>query len=155
MTMIVNIDELIDSMQKEPNYIDLGLPSGTLWAECNVGANIETECGKYFLYDLEKGFYYGQIDNELFTGRLHQHPRKDGCISFEPKDGSVVPNRKDAKELCDNCRVKRIINRGVSGTLFKSQINNNSIFFVDSGFVSYDDYSYPTKTILRKDVSKL
>lgn len=46
----MNIDELINSMQKEPNYIDLGLPSSTLWGECYVGANIETECGKYFLY---------------------------------------------------------------------------------------------------------
>lgn len=52
--MIVNIDELINSMQKEPNYIDLGLPSGTLWAECNVGANVETECGKFFAWNTKK-----------------------------------------------------------------------------------------------------
>ena len=29
-------------------YVDLGLPSGTKWARCNVGADKETDCGLYF-----------------------------------------------------------------------------------------------------------
>ena len=29
-------------------YIDLGLPSGTLWAVCNVGASSSEEVGNYF-----------------------------------------------------------------------------------------------------------
>lgn len=31
-------------------YVDLGLPSGTLWATCNVGASDETETGDYYQY---------------------------------------------------------------------------------------------------------
>ena len=31
-------------------YVDLGLPSGTLWATCNVGANAPEECGYYFAW---------------------------------------------------------------------------------------------------------
>ena len=31
-------------------YVDLGLPSGTLWAKCNVGANNEYEAGNYFAW---------------------------------------------------------------------------------------------------------
>ena len=31
-------------------YVDLGLPSGTLWATCNVGANAPEECGDYFAW---------------------------------------------------------------------------------------------------------
>ena len=30
------------------DYVDLGLPSGTLWATCNVGANSPEEFGDYF-----------------------------------------------------------------------------------------------------------
>ncbi len=30
------------------DYVDLGLPSGTLWATCNVGANSPEEYGDYF-----------------------------------------------------------------------------------------------------------
>ena len=31
-------------------YVDLGLPSGTLWATCNVGANSPEEFGGYFAW---------------------------------------------------------------------------------------------------------
>ena len=31
-------------------YVDLGLPSGTLWATCNVGANSPEEFGDYFAW---------------------------------------------------------------------------------------------------------
>lgn len=31
-------------------YVDLGLPSGTLWAKCNVGADNETDYGSYYMY---------------------------------------------------------------------------------------------------------
>lgn len=31
-------------------YVDLGLPSGTLWATCNVGANTPEEYGDYFAW---------------------------------------------------------------------------------------------------------
>ena len=31
-------------------YVDLGLPSGTLWATCNVGADIPEKYGDYFAW---------------------------------------------------------------------------------------------------------
>ena len=31
-------------------YVDLGLPSGTLWATCNVGATAPEEFGYYFAW---------------------------------------------------------------------------------------------------------
>ena len=35
-------------------YVDLGLPSGTKWAKCNVGAATETDYGDYFQWgDIE------------------------------------------------------------------------------------------------------
>lgn len=33
---------------KHPQAIDLGLPSGTKWASCNVGATQPLECGGYY-----------------------------------------------------------------------------------------------------------
>lgn len=35
---------------KEHDYVDLGLPSGTLWATCNVGADSPEEYGDYFAW---------------------------------------------------------------------------------------------------------
>ena len=31
-------------------YVDLGLPSGTLWATCNIGATKPEESGSYFAW---------------------------------------------------------------------------------------------------------
>ena len=43
---------------KENNfeYVDLGLPSGTKWAKCNVGAEHEEDAGLYFLFGDTEGF---------------------------------------------------------------------------------------------------
>ena len=41
-------------------YVDLGLPSGTLWATCNIGASSPEDCGDYFAWGETKG--YGQDD---------------------------------------------------------------------------------------------
>ena len=32
------------------NYVDLGLPSGTLWATCNVGADTPEGYGNYYAW---------------------------------------------------------------------------------------------------------
>ena len=40
-------------------YVDLGLPSGTLWATCNVGAETPEEYGNYFAWgEIETKDYY-------------------------------------------------------------------------------------------------
>lgn len=47
-------------------YADLGLPSGLLWAKCNVGATKETECGNYYKYGA--GATAGATDTSFYTG---------------------------------------------------------------------------------------
>lgn len=41
-------DDLI--IEEEHEWVDLGLPSGTLWATCNVGASSPKEYGDYFAW---------------------------------------------------------------------------------------------------------
>lgn len=43
-------------------YVDLGLPSGTLWATCNVGAYSPEEYGDYFAWGETKGYNAGKTD---------------------------------------------------------------------------------------------
>ena len=45
---VVNNVMTIESAGSTIEMVDLGLPSDTLWAKCNIGANIETEAGQYF-----------------------------------------------------------------------------------------------------------
>ena len=56
------------------DYVDLGLPSGTLWATCNVGADVPEGYGDYFAwgetapkeaYDWN-GYKYGNFVNDRY-----------------------------------------------------------------------------------------
>ena len=39
-----------EEIKLNKEYIDLGLPSGNLWAKCNLGATTEDEAGLYFAW---------------------------------------------------------------------------------------------------------
>ena len=54
----------IDSNNHE--YVDLGLPSGTLWATCNVGAASETDYGNYYMYG--KGATQYDPSDSIYSG---------------------------------------------------------------------------------------
>lgn len=43
------------------DYVDLGLPSGTLWATCNVGASKPSDYGQYFQWGDTQGYTKDQI----------------------------------------------------------------------------------------------
>jgi len=45
-----NIGDPIAKAANGHEYVDLGLPSGTLWAKYNVGAKIDTDPGLYFAW---------------------------------------------------------------------------------------------------------
>ena len=46
---------------KEMELIDLGLPSGTKWAKCNIGASNEEEIGLYFQWGDTVGYTEEQV----------------------------------------------------------------------------------------------
>ena len=45
---VTEVDSIVFS--ELDDWVDLGLPSGTLWATCNVGANSPEEYGDYFAW---------------------------------------------------------------------------------------------------------
>lgn len=49
------IDELFKKKLKIPDFIDLGLPSGRLWAKWNIGGEKETDFGLYFKWGKTEG----------------------------------------------------------------------------------------------------
>lgn len=56
------------SYYEEHEYVDLGLPSGTLWATCNVGASIPCEQGYEFRWGEAKdgGYYKYCVGGDLY-----------------------------------------------------------------------------------------
>jgi len=58
-------------------YVDLGLPSGTLWAKCNIGANSETDYGLYFAWGETQG--YADASTKAFSWSDYKfNPSGDG-----------------------------------------------------------------------------
>ena len=47
---VVFTDEILSGITDGHEWVDLGLPSGTLWATCNIGANSPEEYGDYFAW---------------------------------------------------------------------------------------------------------
>lgn len=98
--------------------IDLGLPSGTMWTKCNVGATVPEEIGDYFTWN-------------------------DRCKAVNMISGSgwQLPSLEDIEELCENCIHQWASIDGVYGRLFTSEINKNSIFFPAAGN-QYEDKTF-------------
>ena len=154
---------------QEHEYVDLGLPSGTLWATCNVGAKKSEDCGDYFawgeaetkpIYDNDE---YHFLD--YWTRSLKKYNEKDGLLSLQSEDDVAylnwgvswrMPSVDDFLELINNCRHSWIERNGKEGSLYVAQ-NNNSIFFPAGGYkflgkFAEDQCFYWTRTMKREDV---
>ncbi len=99
----------------EHEYVDLGLPSGTLWATCNVGASSPQDIGLYFAWgeteghgiDLSDGYSFswenykwGNSISELLTlfSKYNFKPETgldgyiDGKFILDPEDDAAYVN---------------------------------------------------------------
>ena len=137
-------------------YVDLGLPSGTLWATCNVGANSPEEFGDYFAWgetqpqasnayswssykycngDYDKltkycnNSYYG--DNG-FTDNLTTLEASDDAATANWGSGWRMPTKEEWQELYYNTTVTWTTQNGVNGRLFTAS-NGNSLFLPAAG----------------------
>lgn len=157
-------------------YVDLGLPSGTLWATKNIGASKPEEHGDYFAWGETKGYNDGKTDFDWPTYKHcngssyrllkynsnSRYGKVDNRSELEFVDDAAYQNRGSSwcmptyeqfKELKDNCSCRWVTYRGTKGLLVKGR-NGNSLFFPASGFrmcrgISYfgSDGRYWTRTL--------
>ena len=120
--------------------IDLGLTSGTLWANMNVGASSPEDYGSYFVWGATQA-YPGQTssatDYELPVGR-------DAAYVNWGSDWRM-PTANQMKELASECYIYWRTQAGKNGILFQSKKNGNSIFLPAVGYIySGSQYSQGT-----------
>lgn len=129
---------------KEHEYVDLGLPSGTLWATCNVGADSPEEYGYYFAWGMTeiKDFVYSPNWEKVnYTDRNEDGTFKKyyvkGKTELDPEDDAAyvywgenwrMPSSGQMNELLSNTIHSESSINGVRGDMFKSKSNANAIF---------------------------
>lgn len=118
-------------------YIDLGLPSGTKWATCNVGANSPQEYGDYYAWDgYEEWRKLDYRARETAKLSWHNDPaRANWGFSWR------MPTGNELMELKDKCTWSWVSYKGKKG--YKGiGPNGNSIFLpaADHYNSDYSDY---------------
>ena len=123
--------------------VDLGLPSGTLWAACNVGASSPEDYGNYYAW----GELSGKSDYSWSTYRFGSASPfskydTDGKTVLELEDDVAhvvmggnwhMPTSAQCQELIDNTTSAWTTVNGVNGGTFTSKTNGNSIFIPAAG----------------------
>lgn len=121
-------------------YVDLGLPSGIMWAKCDLGASSPENYGDeyswgetwtkwttdyYYFTDIVEGQYtkYDSRDKRFFL------EKEDDVAYLRLGEGWRYPTWNEVQELYDNCTVTASTLNGWPGVMFVSKINNNYIFF--------------------------
>ena len=132
-------------------YVDLGLPSGNLWAKCNLGASSPEQYGDYYAW--------GEVEpKQVYTNSNHKwykegapslgftkYNNEDGKLSLENEDDAVIqklgngwrtPTLADFRELTNQkyTTIKKTTLNGVAGYQITSKKNKKSIFIPFAGF---------------------
>lgn len=121
--------------------VDLGLPSGTLWAKYNIGATSESDYGDLFAWGATEPYRINgttPIDNTDNYAKSYantiQHdlyPNEDAATVQWGK-GWVMPNKAQLDELYNNTTYTWTTIGGVNGGKFTAS-NGNYIFFPAAG----------------------
>ncbi len=149
-------------------YVDLGLPSGTMWAACNIGASAPWEYGDYFAWGETSGYNSGKTyfvwDNYAFSKDNYNTLTKY-CYDSSYGNNGYVDDLKEL-ETCDDAayvnwgsewrmpsaeQFEELFNskytttswttrNGVAGRLVTSEKTGNSIFLPAAGKYGFDTY---------------
>ena len=129
--------------QSTQGAIDLGLPSGLLWCEHNVGASRPEEVGLYFSWGNVtghaegSGYDFSQTNYDASAGAALTGDISVGDLydmAHHNMGGQWrLPRRTEFQELYDNCDSEWIDQDGMNGRRFSSRVNGNSIFFPAAG----------------------
>lgn len=137
-------------------YVDLGLPSGTLWATCNIGASKPEDYGNYYawgetstksIYNLDTYKYVNDGScvkltkycnssshgNNGFTDNLAELQTGDDPATANWGNGWHTPTKAQWDELLSNTTNQWTTKNGVEGRLFTSKKNGQTLFLPAAG----------------------
>ena len=141
---------------EEHEWVDLGLPSGTLWATCNVGASSPEELGSYFAWGetATKDFYdwstykwcnnnymkmtkyctVSNYGNDGFVDNKTELDLEDDAAYVNWGPSWRIPSYEQFEELCTSCTSLWTQHNGVNGLMFTGP-NGNNLFLPATGML--------------------
>ena len=152
-----------DDTQEQPieeyEYVDLGLPSGLLWAKKNIGAETEEDAGLYFQWGDTVGYTaeqvgtgegkktfdatdYKYINIDGTTLTITKYNSEDNKISLDVSDDAArtilgdtwrIPTKEEYEELIANTDI--IMQQKVQEVRFNSELT-----YLSEQTVTEDDY---------------
>ena len=150
-------------MNKEINsngfgFVDLDLPSGTLWATCNVGASKPSDYGLYFQWGDTSGYTADQVGKDKqFTWNDYKFSIDGSSSNFskytttgatlELEDDAAhtnmggswhMPTPEQCQELIDNTTSEWTTQDGVNGRLFTSKKDSSRSIFIPAAGDAWD-----------------
>ena len=134
-------------------WVDLGLPSGLLWASMNIGANSLIDFGDYFAWGEREpkstytwdNYRYGHGSHELtkycddpayglngYTDNLTTLETNDDAAFNNPFGNARMPTKTEWEEMVNNTTHVWTSEDGINGWRFTAP-NGNSIFLPAAG----------------------
>ena len=142
------------------DYVDLGLPSGTLWATMNVGASKPSDAGLYFQWGDTQGYTAAQVgtsegkkkfasdwsDYKWYSGgKFTKYTTKGAILELEDDAAHVnmggdwhMPTPTQIQELLNNTTNTWTTQDGVNGRLFTSKSDNSKSIFIPAAGNAWD-----------------
>ena len=150
-------------------YVDLGLPSRTLWAKCNLGAATETDYGDYFMWGSTTpdnnhtcnwantpfnngaskfdSTYFNSVKDTLCPNGVLA---KEFDAAYKATNGmGRMPTQTEWQELYENTTNKWTQVKGVNGWKFTSKKDTSKYIFIpaagsrlNSSISEQGNYSY-------------
>ena len=152
----------VDGQINGHDYVDLGLPSHTLWATCNVGATKPEEYGGYYawgetvpkiVYSWENYKYangvYDKLKKYCFRSDYGSNGYTDQKNVLEKDDDPASswgsrwcsPSKMQWDELLQNTTYSWTDRKGVGGMLFVGK-NGQTLFLPAAGLYYNEEYNF-------------
>ena len=136
-------------------FVDLGLPSGLLWATCNVGAAIAADDGNYYAWgetgpQTSNSYSWDSYKHGTSSSNFTKYNSSDGNTTLDSEDDAAyanwgvscrMPTKAEFAELLNSANCTWIWTSmtasdgsSVKGYQVTSVKNGNSIFLPASGY---------------------
>ena len=150
VTNLVPDDDSFVTYNRKIRGVDLGLPSGTIWAECNLGAESPSGTGDYFAWgETTPKSTYNRANYKFWDAANQCYTKYNSMNQREllPEDDAAhvilggnwfIPTQEEFDELFANCTITEEYIDGVGYQVLTSTRNGNSIRFVDAGYYDSD-----------------